>query len=97
MTLLLIILISVVLIVILTAILKWHPFLALIISSIVLGLLAGIPLPEITQSITSGFGNLMAYIGIIVVMGSIIGVYLEKSGGAVSIASARAISLGNAP
>jgi len=34
----------------------------------------------------NGFGGLMAYIGMIVIFGSVIGVYLEKSGGALSIA-----------
>ncbi|NNF35983.1 MAG: GntP family permease [Saprospiraceae bacterium] len=77
---------SIVLIVLLTAKFKWHPFLALIVASIFLGIIAGLEFTSILDAIATGFGNLMAYIGIIVVMGSIIGVYLEKSGGAMTIA-----------
>jgi len=84
--LLLIILSAIILIVLLTARFKVHPFLALVTACFYLGIATGMPLKTILESMTSGFGGLMAYIGMIVVFGSIIGVFLEKSGGALSIA-----------
>jgi GntP family gluconate:H+ symporter len=68
---------------------KWnvHPFLALIAASIGLGLASGLPLQEVISAVNNGFGSLMGYIGLIVIMGSIIGVILEKSGAALRIAT----------
>ena len=68
---------------------KWkvHPFLALITASIGLGLASNMPLQEVILAINNGFGSLMGYIGLIVIMGSIIGVILEKSGAALKIAT----------
>lgn len=77
---------SIIFIVLLTAKFKVHPFLALIMACFYLGVVAGIPFAQILDSMKNGFGGLMAYIGMIVVFGSIIGVYLEKSGGALAIA-----------
>ncbi len=91
-SLLLLILASIVLIILLTAKFKLHPFLALIIACFFLGITVRIPLPELVKSMENGFGGLMKYIGMIVIFGSIIGVFLEKSGGAMKIAQ-RIISL----
>jgi len=85
--LLLLILSSIVLIIALTAKFKAHPFLALVIASFYVGLAGGVPLMKILDAMQGGFGGLMSYIGLIVIFGSIIGVYLEKSGGALSIAN----------
>ena len=67
---------------------KVHPFMALLLATIGLGLVVGLPGAEILQAIQAGFGGLMGYIGLIVVLGSIIGVVLERSGGALRIATA---------
>lgn len=61
---------------------KLHPFLALIIAAIGYGLCSGIPLSEIIQSVNNGFGNTVSSIGIVIVIGCIIGTFLEESGGA---------------
>ena len=84
--LLLVIALSIVLIVVLTSRFKAHPFLALIIACFFVGIASGMPLDLMIGSIQSGFGILMQYIGIIVIFGSVIGVFLEKSGGAMRIA-----------
>jgi GntP family gluconate:H+ symporter len=84
--LLLCILLSIIVIVILSGKYKVHPFIALIGVSMLLGIIVGMPLQEVLSAISGGFGSIMAYIGLIVVLGSIIGVYLEKSGGALKIA-----------
>jgi len=44
------------------------------------------PLSQIVLSINSGFGNTLGYIGIVIVAGTIIGVFLELSGGAYTLA-----------
>jgi GntP family gluconate:H+ symporter len=63
-----------------------HPFLALLFAALGFGLLTGMPLPEIVQSINTGFGNTLGYIGIVIVAGTIIGIFLELSGGAYTLA-----------
>ena len=69
-------------IVISTAKLKLHPFLALIIAAIGYGLCSGLPLGQIIKSVNNGFGNTVGSIGIVIVAGCIIGTFLEESGGA---------------
>ena len=43
-------------------------------------------LEEVVQSVNSGFGNTIGFIGIVILAGSIIGKFLEKSGGAFALA-----------
>ena len=61
---------------------KLHPFLALIIAAIFYGLFSGIPLDQIIASVNNGFGSTISSIGIVIVIGCIIGTFLEESGGA---------------
>jgi len=65
---------------------KIHPFLALLFAALGFGILTGMPLPQIVQSINNGFGNTLGYIGIVIVAGTIIGIFLELSGGAYTLA-----------
>jgi GntP family gluconate:H+ symporter len=67
--------------------LKAHPFLALLIVSIALGLATGMNPKEIMTHVESGFGNILGSVGIIVLTGGIIGVMLEKTGAALVIAN----------
>ena len=77
---------SVVLIVLLTSLAKLHPFIALLLACFVLGLGVGLEPTKIVEAINGGFGSLMGYIGLVVILGSIIGVILERSGAALRIA-----------
>ncbi len=86
MSLLIYLLISVLFIIITTAKLKLHPFLSLLFAAFGFGLLSGMPLAEIVKSVNDGFGGILGYIGIVIVAGTIIGVFLEKSGGAFTMA-----------
>ena len=61
---------------------KFHPFLALIFAAIGFGLLSGMPFAEIVSSVNSGFGDIVGHIGLVIVIGCIIGTFLEESGGA---------------
>lgn len=77
---------SILFIVITTAKFKLHPFLALILAALGYGLLTGMKPVEVVTSINAGFGGTIGAIGIVILAGTIIGVFLEKSGGAQTLA-----------
>lgn len=79
-------LLSVALIILLTTRLQVHPFLALFLVAVLYGFLTGMPLAAIVQSINEGFGETLGKIGLIIIFGVIIGVFLENSGGAYTLA-----------
>lgn len=79
-------LLSVFLIIILTTRFKLHPFLALLLVGIGYGLATGMSLQTIVQSINEGFGGTLGKIGLVIVLGVIIGTFLENSGGAFTMA-----------
>jgi GntP family gluconate:H+ symporter len=79
-------LICIVFIVISTTRLKLHPFLALLTACFLFGLFSGMPVGQIIESIETGFGGTIGKIGIIIISGLIIGIFLEKSGGAQTMA-----------
>lgn len=79
-------LLSVALIIFLTARLQVHPFLALFVVAVLYGFLAGMPLADIVTSINQGFGETLGKIGLIIIFGVIIGAFLENSGGAYTLA-----------
>ncbi|OFY67752.1 MAG: gluconate transporter [Bacteroidetes bacterium RBG_13_43_22] len=66
--------------------LRLHSFLALLFAGLAFGLTTGMPLQQIVQSLNTGFGSTLGYIGIVIVAGTIIGVFLEYSGGAYTLA-----------
>lgn len=84
--LILVLLVAVGGIVLATARYKVHPFLALIGAAFFSGMAAGMPLLDLAGHISDGFGNMMRYIGLVIVTGTLIGVILEKSGGALRMA-----------
>ena len=63
-----------------------HPFLALFVGAIGYGLISGMSPELILQSITDGFGGVLGKIGLVILLGVIIGTFLEKTGGAFVIA-----------
>lgn len=65
---------------------KLHPFLALIIAAFLAAFAYGLPAYSIAKTIASGFGGILGYIGLVIVLGTIIGVILEKSGAAITMA-----------
>ncbi|MCF1753154.1 GntP family permease [Mariniradius sediminis] len=73
---------------ILIAIVKFdiHPFLALFVGAIVYGLMAGMPTAMIVKSIQEGFGGVLGSIGLLILLGVVMGTFLEKTGGAIVIA-----------
>lgn len=75
-------------IVVTTTRLKVHPFLALIAAAFLTAFAYGLPAGDIATTIASGFGGILGYIGLVIVLGTIIGVILEKSGAAITMADA---------
>lgn len=63
-------------------------FVALLIAALVTGAVSGQPVLEIVSSITTGFGNTLASIGIVIGLGVAIGKVLEVSGAATALARA---------
>jgi Gnt-I system low-affinity gluconate transporter len=61
-------------------------FIALLITSILVGIMAGMPLSDITASIQEGMGNTLGFIATVVGLGAIFGQLLESTGGAKSLA-----------
>lgn len=86
MTLVLILVALIAFIVLSTTRLKLHPFLALLAAAFVAGFAYQLPSSEIVKTITAGFGGILGYIGIVIVLGTIIGVILERSGAAITMA-----------
>lgn len=66
--------------------LRIHAFLSLLISSIVVGMLAGMQPAEIIETIQKGMGGTLGYVATVVGLGAIFGAILEYSGGARVIA-----------
>jgi GntP family gluconate:H+ symporter len=78
--------------ILLTAWARVHPFLALLLTALVGGLAFGLPpltdgdTPGVVAIATGGFGSTLGGIGIVIVLGTIIGVFLDRSGAAITMA-----------
>ena len=66
--------------------LKVHPFLAIMGISLLLAIVAGIPLTDIPGVIGAGFSGTFSSIGIVIILGAFIGAVLEKTGAALKLA-----------
>ena len=65
---------------------KVHPFLSIMSVSLILALLAGIPLGDIAGVIGAGFSGTFSSIGIVIILGALIGTVLEQTGAALKLA-----------
>jgi gluconate:H+ symporter, GntP family len=77
--------ISIIGIIILTSRLKLEAFIALFLVSLFLAFTI-LPVKTIVSTIQEGFGSTMATIGFLIILGAIIGITLDKTGGTLSIA-----------
>jgi len=88
MWLILLLFVSVVFVIVATTKLRLHAFLALLLAAFGYGILCGsMSLEDVVRSVNSGFGGTIGHIGIVILAGSIIGTFLEKSGGAFRLAA----------
>lgn len=67
---------------------KAHPFLALLLVSIALALVAGIPLSDVVPLLQEGMGKTLGSVALIVTLGAMLGRIVEVSGGASVLANA---------
>lgn len=88
MYLVLVLFVLIALIVFATARLKLNPFITLLLAAFVAAFAYGLPLRDIETTIRGGFGNIMGNIGLVIVLGTVIGVILERSGAAITMAQA---------
>jgi len=65
---------------------KLQAFLALLISSIVVGIASGMSFPDIISTMQEGMGGTLGYVALVVGLGAIFGAILEHSGGATVLA-----------
>lgn len=65
---------------------KVHPFLSIMAVSLILALVAGIPLVDIANVIGAGFSGTFSSIGIVIILGALIGSILEQTGAALKLA-----------
>lgn len=64
-----------------------HPFIVLVVISIAVGLACGLDTVTVINTVKTGFGNILASIGIVILCGTIIGTILEKTGAALTMAN----------
>ncbi|SDE42533.1 gluconate:H+ symporter, GntP family [Pricia antarctica] len=86
MTGLLILLGCIILLIVAVTVFKVHPIPALLISGLVLGLATGGSVDTVTESLLSGFGGTLKWIGLIILFGTLLGEILAETGGADVIA-----------
>ena len=63
-----------------------NPFIVLLLTAMLTGIFSGMPINDIAVAANDGFGNMMKKIGLVVVLGTLIGTVLEKSGSILRIA-----------
>ncbi|MES3704898.1 MULTISPECIES: gluconate:H+ symporter [unclassified Staphylococcus] len=78
--------IGVIILLILIMLFKLNTFIALIITSMLTGIMLGMPLHKIVETIEKGMGDTLGHIAIIFGLGSILGKLLSDGGGATKIA-----------
>jgi gluconate:H+ symporter, GntP family len=90
---------SIVFIIWVTAYKKVNAFFALLVAALGVGALSGLPLAEIVTVLKTGFGHTMEKIGLLIILGTTLGVILEKTGATMSMANAilKMVNEKNAP
>src|SRR3954467_5145022 len=73
--------------IVLIARLKLHPFVALIVVSLGMGAVAGMPLTSAVKAFQDGVGNALGFIAIVVGVGTVLGKIMAESGAAARIAT----------
>ncbi len=77
---------SVAALVLLIARVKLHPFVALVVVSLALGVASGMPLGDVVRSFEAGAGGALGHVAVVIALGTMLGKMLAESGGAERIA-----------
>ncbi|MGG4102292.1 GntP family permease [Paenibacillus lautus] len=80
-------LLTIVFLIVLISKYKWNPFVTLLISALILGLLTGMQPADVITSITGGLGGTLGTIAIVIALGTMLGKMMAESGGAEQIAT----------
>lgn len=73
---------AITLLVLLITVVKLHPFLALVLGGLTVGIVAGQDVAEVLETFTLGFGETTAGVGILIALGAMFAKLLADSGGA---------------
>jgi len=74
-------------IILLTARFQIHAFFALLIACFVVGIGVQMPVADIVNTVKDGFGNILKSLGLIIVLGTTLGILLEHTGSTKVMAS----------
>lgn len=77
---------SIAVLLVLILVVKLHAFLAMLLTSMGLGLAAGMAPEKVLKSIQTGFGDALGFIAVVIGLGAMIGRFLEQSGGGRALA-----------
>src|SRR5437762_2228658 len=80
-------LVAVISLVVLIARFKLHPFIALIVVSLAMGVAAGMPAAAAVKAFQDGVGNVLGFIAVVVGLGTMLGKLMAESGAATRIAT----------
>ncbi len=72
-------LLGIAVIVLLTTRYRLHAFFALLLSCFIVGLGVQLPLAEVILIIKEGFGNILKSLGLIIVLGTTLGILLQRT------------------
>lgn len=78
---------AVIALILLIARFKWHPFVALIVVSLTMGVVAGMPPAAAVKSFQDGVGTTLGFIAVVVGLGTMLGKMMAESGAATRIAT----------
>ena len=67
---------------------KWHPFIALLLAALSLGLLLGLGGTQTVEVLLEGFSKTLKWIAVVIILGAFIGEVLKETGGALRISDA---------
>lgn len=81
------VLLAVAVLLVLVLVVRVHAFVALLITSLFVAVLGGVPLADIADVIEEGMGSTLGYIAVVIGIGAMIGEMLRQSGGAEEIAA----------
>ena len=78
---------AIVTLVVLIARLRVHPFIALVVVSLAMGIVAGMPLAATVKAFQDGVGTALGFIAVVVGLGTMLGKLMAESGAATRIAT----------
>ncbi|KAF1023722.1 MAG: High-affinity gluconate transporter [Paracidovorax wautersii] len=79
-------LVAIVLLILLITRWRFHPFVALMLAAGFLGLTSGMPVDKVMAAFQKGFGDTLGFVGIVLGLGTMLGMMMAESGGADRIA-----------